>query len=360
MPDEKVENTEVKKEISESPEVPKELETKTTEDVKQPKTQPEPEPSKREVLEKKVIDYNRGVDETPKEEETKPEEESKEDKPKEEESTEETEELSLEDRIKKKVHKRIGKEVAKRKTAEERVTELEAENAALKVKREDDAKPKEEAKDPTDDQIDTAYQKALEDGDHKYAAEINRYAINKARKDGLAEADAKTHKVQKAQQETRSKWVSLVQDHTVYLDDKRTQMDMEHPLNLNNSNSDLYKTAMSFMQDKDLAKENGYDNPDKILGFRLAVNDARRELMDLADQGKLDLTSHLKKNKKENLIKTTEPKKRRKSELVSSAVESSTESETPSNETPKSLLAKEVARRKAVKEHGMVPQKVNN
>ena len=167
MPDGKVNNTEVKKEISESPKVPEELK-KTTDDVTATKTQPEPEPSKRELIEKKVIDFNRGAEDEPKKEEPKPDE-AKEDEPSEDE------EISLEDRIKRKVSKRIGKEVAKRKTAEERVTDLESEIQALKVKRADDVKdPNNEDADPTDDQIDAEYQRSLEEGNHKYAAQLNR------------------------------------------------------------------------------------------------------------------------------------------------------------------------------------------
>jgi glycyl-tRNA synthetase (class II) len=122
---------------------------------------------------------------------------------------------------------------------------------------------------------------------------------------------------------------------------------MAHPLNLNNQESALFKTAMSFMKDPEISKQYGYDNQDKILGFRLAVNDARRELMEAAERGELDLTSHKAKPKKKLVIET---KKRRKAELATPESESSDSDTPPVSRTPQDAAAAEIARRNKLKE----------
>jgi len=353
---EETKDVDSKQEISESPEVPKELETKTTDEKASDtsETPPEPELSKREQLYKKISETNDPPEE--KEEEQKEEsEEKKEETSEKPPESSETEEISVEDRIQAKIDKRVGKEVAKRKSAEERLADLEAENATLKEKADvPEVEKVDEKKEPTDEQVDAAYQKALEEGDFKYAAEINRFAIQKARKEAMAEARVENDKTLKTNNETRDRWVTLVTDNTVYLDKEHNQIDMEHPLNLNNQNSALYRTAMKYMQDKKLAKDNGYNNPDKILGFRLAVNDARRDLLELVDDGKLNLTAHRNngKDKKEKL--DLKPKQRRKSELAVPSAETS-DSETAVNDQPSmnDVATSEIARRNKIKQERM-------
>ena len=334
--EEEVKDTDSEQEIVESSEVPKELESKTDDKSSESETTTEPELSKREQLYKQIAD--KGPDPGKEEEKKDPESE-----PEEQEKPEV-------DSVQEKINKRIGKEVAKRKSAEERLADLEAENVRLKEKPDDKI---DEKKEPTDAQIDAAYEKALEDGDHKYATEIMRYSIEKARKDALAEAKSENNKISKANDETRNKWVTLIKDNTVYSDKEKTQIDFEHPLNLNNQNSALYKTSMSYMQDKELSKSHGYDNSDKILGFRLAVNDARRDLMELVDEGKLSLTAHKNgdKTKKEKL--DIKPKQSKKSALAIPTTESS---ETETVSTPRNQSDKahdEISRRTKLKEARM-------
>ena len=348
---EEVTKTDPEKEISESPEVPEELQEKTTgeEETSESKTESEPELSKREELYKSMKGEEEVAEET--------EETSGEEKP-EEEKKEETseEEKPIADRIKDKISKRIGKEVAKRKTAEEENADLRAENRLLKEQRETKPEEKKEDKEPTDDQIDAEYEKALSEGNFKYAAQINRYAITREKDKALEDVKADNKKQSDASALMQKKWVTLVSDFTVYEPDGKT-VDLNHPLNLNNTNSSLYLTAMKFMQDKQLARDSGYDNPDKVLGFRLAVNDARRELIEAAERGEIDLNAHKpKKDKIKKLI--TDPKKRRKSELAAPESEATDTDKSPVVLTQADAASQEILRRKKTRVSGPRLQKV--
>lgn len=347
----KVKDTTATEEISESPKVPEELKKTTDEKTAEPKEVIPDRMTERSNFYKSIGEKNKeGSEEA--EPSSEASQETKEEEPETPESKEEgkeepKEELSLEDRIKVKVSKRIGKEVAKRKTAEERVAELEAENETLKASKEEkpDGK-KDEVKEPTDEQIDQAYQKALEDGDFKYASEIHRYSLEQQKKKAFAEVDQRNTAQTKVNQETQKKWVALVQDFTVLKEDGKT-IDMDHPLNLNNQNSKLYQTAMKFMNDPEIAKEYGYDNSDKILGFRLAVNDARRELIEASERGEFEL-------KPKKTTTKTQPKKRRKAELAIPESESGGDEKAPVQESRQDKAALEIQRRNKIKTERLV------
>ncbi len=328
-------------EISVSQEVPKELETKTTDESKS-ETQPESHITKRQEFYKNVNkDENTQSEETePVVEETKAEETTQ----------EEPEKEDIADRITQKFQKRIGKEVGKRKSAEERATEAEEKaeklDAELKaIKDSNTSVDKVTAKvDPTDEQIVQFIALKQEEGNFTEAAQAQLFLVEKREKEAIARIEKKQTEKKVANDAQTQKWVSLVQDFVVK--DEKGVEDFEHPLNLNNPKSSLYRTAMRMIQDKEIASAYGYNNPDKVLGFRLAVNDARRDLMELAEQGKLDLNAHKPKKQTTN---NTQPKIRRKSELATVTTESTSSETTPGNQTSEDKTTLEIARRKELK-----------
>ncbi len=251
----------------------------------------------------------------------------------------------LEDRIKDKISKRIGKEVGKRKEVEEELAELKTKLEELEKSKK--VEKEEIPTEPTEEQIIAYIAEQTREGNYEEAAKAQIYAINQAKKTALDDAKKVANTTKKTNEESQKKWVSLVKDFTIYNDDKT--IDMNHPLNLNNRNSALFTTALGFMNDPDIAREYGYDNPDKVLGFRLAVNDARRELVEASERGELDLKAHKPKAKKKLII---EPSKRRKSELAAPESESVDSSETRAK-VGGDKATDEIARRNEMKRKGM-------
>lgn len=191
------------------------------------------------------------------------------------------------ERVKSEMLKRINKLTARTKSAEEELAELRAENERLKrgetkteVKSEvKDSKP-EEKREPTDSEIDAAYEKALSEGDHKFAAQIARYlaerTANRIADERIKQVESKTAQQSEAQKKQLNDWVTLCRDYEPVTEDGK--VDVKHPLNLSNQNGLLYKTALDLFQDKDLkSKYAGYDS---VTGFRIAVNDAYRGIIE--------------------------------------------------------------------------------
>lgn len=180
------------------------------------------------------------------------------------------------ERIKKETQKRINKLTAKTKSAEERVAELEAENERLRTGVKPVTKEGEKAGEPTLEQCEAALEKAIADGDSKFAAQITTYmtklVARQEREAAEKSFNERTTKQTEAQKKELTDWVNLCRDYEPVTADG--QVDMKHPLNLANQNGLLYKTALALYQDKELnGKYAGYD---KMTGFRIAVNDAWR------------------------------------------------------------------------------------
>lgn len=217
------------------------------------------------------------------------------------------------ERVKSEMLKRINKLTARTKSAEEELAELRAENERLKrVETKTEAKAEvkeskpEEKRDPTDAEIDAAYEKALSEGDHKFAAQIARYlaerTANRIADERIKQVESKTALQSEAQKKQLNDWVTLCRDYEPTTEDGK--VDMKHPLNLSNQNGLLYKTALDLFQDKDLkVKYAGYDT---MTGFRIAVNDAYREIL---EQG-------LYKPVRESAKVVSEPKQVRKPVLA--------------------------------------------
>lgn len=253
-------------------EVPNEIvtEVKTTPEAINP----------REELEARVIAKNEEV--TPIEvlEETEATVESEKEEttaaPKSEESTDPIE------RIKRETQKRINKLTARTKSAEEELAELRAENERLR-KQESKPEPKSEPvekREPTMEECRKALAKAFADGDHEFAAQITEYMAEAKAKAQRIEAEKayaeRTTKQTEAQKKQLADWTALCRDYEPV--DAEGKVDLKHPLNLSNQNGLLYKTALGLFQDKDLKEK--YAGYDPITGFRLAVNDAYRGIIE--------------------------------------------------------------------------------
>lgn len=191
---------------------------------------------------------------------------------------------SLEERIKAKVQKRIDKEVAKRKTLEEQLAEKEAELALLRQGKlpegTDNAKP-DVNREPTDSEISAALRKAREEGDVEFEVQIMNFLADRKAKAQRMEAEAqirnREQEAAKEQSRQQREWETLVRDYLVY--DDQGNIDNSNDMNLNNTNGKLYKTAMTLFKDKELSATL-YNDENKILGFRRAVHDAYRGLLE--------------------------------------------------------------------------------
>lgn len=190
------------------------------------------------------------------------------------------------EKVKAEMLKRINKVTARAKSAEERLAELEAENQRLREGRESkeptaEVKPTpSEKREPTMEECEAALEKAFAEGDHKFAAQVTKYMAELTAKSQRAEAEKalneRSAKQTEAQKKQLADWTNLCRDFEPT--DAEGKVDMKHPLNLSNQQGLLYKTALDLFQDKDLkTKYAGYDT---ITGFRLAVNDAYRGIME--------------------------------------------------------------------------------
>lgn len=214
----------------------------------------------------------------PEPKEEKPEEKVK-TEPEKKEGSEKEPEPNEEEKLKAKIQKRIGKEVAKRKTLEEQIAEKDAEIERLRSERatpKESGKPSEgENKEPTDDEIKAALKKAREEGDVDFEFQILDYISERKAKREREEALKEINSNNKKSQERAQQWGEIVQDYSVVDDDGNEIKD--HPLNLNNENSRLYKTAKALYADENLRKER-YSRGSEMENIRRAVSDAYIEL----------------------------------------------------------------------------------
>lgn len=247
-----------------------------TEQIKGELEQPElnqtaPELNSREVLESEILLENSKLDE----------ETEVTDAPKIEEvdTAKNTEESNPTDRVKAEMLKRINKVTARAKSAEEELAELRAENERLKKNVEVKTEPSTK-REPTMEECEIALEKAFSEGDHKFAAQVTKYMAEMIAKNQRAEAEnaLREQSTQKTDAEKKqlSDWSNLCQDYEPR--DADGKVDIKHPLNLSNQQGLLYTTALDLFKDKELhAKYAGYD---PIVGFRLAVNDAYRGILE--------------------------------------------------------------------------------
>ena len=211
----------------------------------------------REAVEKKVEEGNVVVEETPAEE-VKPAEETP--KP-----------IEEDDALKKNIQKRINKEVAKRKTLEEQLAEKEEEIARLKAGKTPDSTETKNVE-PTIEQCEAYIIKCREEGDIKNEVAAMRYLVklekDAALKEVRKEQEERTTRATQATAKQQSDWINLNKDY-----------ESENPeINLSNQNSLLYKSAMRLYQDPDLREV--YSDSDRIAGFRKAVHDAHRHILE--------------------------------------------------------------------------------
>lgn len=184
------------------------------------------------------------------------------------------------DRIKKSVQKRIDKITAKTKSLEEQLAEKDAEIERL---RSGEQKPKEEVvekREPTMEECRKALAKAYNDQDWEFAAQVTEYMAEAKAKAQRLEAEKSysenTTKQTAATQKQQADWISLNRDYEVV--DETGNVDLTHDMSLANQNGELYKTALDLFKSPET--KGRYAGQDTILGFRLAVNDAYRGLIE--------------------------------------------------------------------------------
>jgi len=310
----------------ETSEVPKEIsEPAGDEKLEEKETTPEPHLSERERLYSEIkksegeTDVNSDILKSLEETGDEPKEEG-EAEAGEKEETEEKSEKKPEDeggeedeveRLKSKMQKRIGKEVGKRKSVEERLKEAEAEVARLKEAKDSPTKEdgEKETPPPSVDQIKAYIIKMREEGNVAEEVQANVYLVERLRDDAIKKIEEKQNAVETERVTKVKRYQELVNDFSIV--DKSGKLDMNHPLNLANQDSKLFKTAMALYTDKELQKE-FYSDPDKINGFRRAVSDAYRELVQMG----------VIKDSKPELKTNREPvKKRQKAQLGSPGAE---------------------------------------
>lgn len=184
------------------------------------------------------------------------------------------------DRIKKSVQKRIDKITAKTKSLEEQLAEKDAEIERL---RSGEQKPKEEVtekREPTMEECRKALAKAYADQDWDFAAQVTEYMADAKAKAQRVEAEKSysenTTKQTEAQKKQQNDWVALNRDYEVL--DESGKPDQSNEMSLANQNGLLYKWALDYYKHPDLKSK--YSNSDTILGFRLAVNDAYKDIIE--------------------------------------------------------------------------------
>lgn len=186
-----------------------------------------------------------------------------------------TEEVaSTEDALKKNIQKRINKLTAQKKTAEERLAELEAENERLRnaPKTEVVSDPSKQNAEPTIEQCEAYIIKCREEGDVKNEMAAMRYMIKLEKEAAIKEVEKKQEeqyrKTTEVSAKQQSDWINLNRDY-----------ESDNPdLDLKNQNGRLYKEAMEIYQDPKWSA--AYSDPDKIAGFRKAVHDTYRYLLE--------------------------------------------------------------------------------
>ena len=197
------------------------------------------------------------------------------DKPVEEKPTEEPDQFA---KMKANVQKRIDKVVAKQKSAEEQLAEANAEIARLKASPTQEGKPKDDAP-PTIEQVEAYIVKMAEEGNKKEEIAATRYLIKLEKEAAIKEVEDRQVKMKqegdaKIQRENQA-LLDLAKDYISY--DGQGHVDMKSDLTLANQKGKLFQTAMALYNDPQLHKE-FYNDPDRAMGLRRAVQDANREL----------------------------------------------------------------------------------
>lgn len=210
------------------------------------------------------------------------------------------------ERLKAKIQKRIGKEVAKRKTLEEQLAEKEAEIERLKstIKEPDGKSDTKKDREPTQSEIASALKKAREDGDTEFEVQILDYIAEKRAKAERKQAEDNFAKNQSQITERQRNWAEIVRDYTVFDDNGKEVKD--HPLNLNNENSQLYKTANALYLDPDLRKDR-YSRGTEMENLRRAISDAYMELSKIGIEKKTEIIEDGKSAKERKKIAPAEP-----------------------------------------------------
>lgn len=187
------------------------------------------------------------------------------------------------ERVRKALLKRIDKITAKAKTLEEQLAEKDAEIERLRqgvVEKPVENPVATEKREPTMEECRKALAKAYSDGDFEFAAQVTEYmAEQKAKAERVAAERAieeRATKQTQAQQKQQADWVALNRDYEVV--DESGKTDLSHDMTLANQNGLLYQTALGLFKDPALKAK--YAVGDTIMGFRIAVNDAYRGLIE--------------------------------------------------------------------------------
>jgi len=205
--------------------------------------------------------------------ESKPKDESLEQKP---ESDENTDPIA---RIKASVQKRIDKVVAKQKSAEERLAEAEAELARLRANPQVTAEKKTDDAPPTIEQVEAYIVKMAEEGNKKEEIAATRYLIKLEKEAAIREVEERQANIKKEAEARATRenqaLLDLAKDYIIY--DDKGHVDMKADMTLANQKGKLFETAMALYNDPELHKLY-YNDPDRAMGLRRAVQDANREL----------------------------------------------------------------------------------
>jgi hypothetical protein len=186
-------------------------------------------------------------------------------------------------KIKEAVQGRIDKLTAQKKSAEEELAELKAENERLKSERLAPKTPEAVAPNddtpPTPEQVEAYIAKMSEEGNHKEVAAATRYLIKLEKEIAFKEVEERQTKqvtdAAAAKAKSDAEMKALANDYVVYGRDG--QPDTKSDLTLANKDGLLFKTALSLYNDKELHKD-FYNDANVVHGFRRAVSDAYREL----------------------------------------------------------------------------------
>ncbi len=177
------------------------------------------------------------------------------------------------------IDKRIGKEVAKTKSAEEKLAEAQAEIARLKSTKTEVVAEKKDDTPPTIEQVEAYIIKCREEGNVKEEIAAQRYLIKLEKESAIKEVEDRQKnqqsEAQKKSQAESQALIELAKDYISY--DDKGQPDMKSDLTLANQKGKLFTTAMALYNDAELHSQY-YNDPDRALGFRRAVQDANREL----------------------------------------------------------------------------------
>lgn len=182
-------------------------------------------------------------------------------------------------KIKASVQKRIDKVVAQKKTAEEELAEARAEIARLKASPIANTTSTKDDTPPTAEQVEAYILKMREEGNAKEEIAATRYLIKLEKEEAIKAVKDEQSKVTieaqaKAERESAA-LLDLAKDYIVY--DSKGEADMKSDLTLANQKGKLFQTAMALYNDPELNKTY-YNDTDRALGFRRAVQDANREL----------------------------------------------------------------------------------